>query len=113
MAETKKYKWFKGDERLGTLEAQGIREFYVNNTTNTSTHLPVHAFLFMKRNLVAPSVPSSVMGKDIFSKYLSMKIEVQYPQARYGPIKSARPLEIVYGFVSPINLSNKLPPPRS
>lgn len=113
MAETKKYRWAKGDERLGTLDVQGIREFYVNNSINTATFLPMHSFLFMKRNVVAPSLPGSVMGKDIFSKYLSMKIEVLYPQARYGPTKGARPLEIVYGFVSPINLSNKTIPDDS
>lgn len=113
IAETKKYRWAKGDERLGTLDVQGIREFYVNNDVNTATFLPVHSFLFMKRNLVAPSLPGSVMGKDIFSKYLSMKIEVLYPQARYGPIKGARPLEIIWGFVSPINLSNKTTPDDS
>ena len=110
IAETKKYTWYKGDERLGTLEPQGIREFFVNNSVNTATFLPVHSFLFMKRNLVAPSLPGSVMGKDIFSKYLSMKIEVLYPQARFGPIKGARPIEIVYGFTCPINLSNKTTP---
>ena len=86
MAETKKYRWHKGDERLGTLADQGIREYYLN-LTNSATHIPLHAFLFMKRNLVAPSLPGSVMGKDIFSKYLSLKVEVLYPQARYGPIK--------------------------
>ena len=110
IAETKKYTWYKGLESAGTLEPQGIREFFVNNDTNTATFLPVHSFLFMKRNLHAPSLPGSVMGKDIFSKYLSMKIEVLYPQARYGPIKGARPLEIVWGFTCPINLSNKTTP---
>lgn len=109
MAETKKYRWHKGDERLGTLVDQGIREYYLT-LTNTATHIPLHAFLFMKRNLVAPSLPGSVIGKDIFSKYLSMKIEVQYPQARYGPTKSARPVEIVWGFCSPLNLSKKTSP---
>jgi hypothetical protein len=113
IAETKKYRWATGMEANDTLDVQGIREFYVNNDTNTATFLPLHSFLFMKRNLVAPSLPGSVMGKDIFSKYLSMKIEVLYPQARYGPTRGARPLEIVYGFVSPINLSNKTTPDDS
>lgn len=109
IAETKKYRWHKGDERLGTLADQGIREYYLN-LVNTATHIPLHAFLFMKRNLVAPSLPGSVMGKDIFSKYLSLKVEVLYPQARFGPTKSARPIEIIWGFCSPLNLSKKTSP---
>lgn len=112
IAETKKYRWHKGDERLGTLVDQGIREYYLN-LVNTATHIPLHAFLFMKRNLVAPSLPGSVIGKDIFSKYLSLKIEVLYPQARFGPTKSARPVEIVWGFCSPLNLTNKTAPDNS
>lgn len=113
IAETKKYRWATGLESAGTLDVQGIREFFVNNDTNTATFLPLHSFLFMKRNLHAPSLPGSVMGKDIFSKYLSMKIEVLYPQARYGPIKGARPIEIIWGFTTPINLSNKTVPDNS
>lgn len=108
IAETKKYRWYVGPQN--NLVAQGIREFYVNNNTSACTFLNVHSFIAMKKSFVAGEFPWGVEGRDIFSKFVQMKLEIQYPQARYGPTSGVRPLEVIYGFVEPLNLTDQTTP---
>lgn len=109
MAECKKYRWHTGMAST-SLVNQGIREFYVNNDTNACTFLPLHSFISMKKSFNAGEYPWGVEGRDIFSKFLQMKLEITYPQARYGPKKGVRPLEVIYGFCEPLNLTDQTTP---
>lgn len=106
MAECNKYSGAVGNEDDHT--KLGISSFYVSNTAS-ATFLPIHSFYYMKSyNDIQANY--SLRGKDIFSKYLQMKLEVQYPVSKFGPTEGARPLEVVYGFCKPLNLTNTTTP---
>jgi len=108
MAECKKYRWHKGTQN--NVQNQGIREFYMNNDTNAATFIPLHSLISMKKSFVAGEYPWGVEGRDIFSKFIQLKLEITYPQARYGPVKGCRPVEIIYGYCEPLNLTDQTTP---
>lgn len=106
MAECNKFFGMVGNE--GDHQKLSISSFYVSRTAS-ATFLPIHSIYYMKSyNDIQAN--SSLRGKDIFSKYLQMKLEVEYPVSKFGPTRGARPLEVVYGFCKPLNLTNNTTP---
>lgn len=105
MAECKK---FTGYRMYPNKEPLGIKQFYVSNTAS-ATFIPIHPFYYMRsrRDL---DILSSVEGRDIFSKYLQTKLEIKYPITMFGPRGGTRPIEVIYGFVTPLNLAEKTVP---
>jgi hypothetical protein len=92
----------------------GIQQFYVS-TTGSATFIPVSSFLYLRSQADFPqgSITGELRGlegRDIFSKYLQMKLEIKYPETMFGPEGGTRPLEIVYGFTSPLNLTDRTEP---
>ena len=105
IAECKKFTGYRMDP---TPQPLGIKQFYLSNSAS-ATFIPIHPFYYMRarRDL---DIISSVEGRDIFSKYLQTKLEIKYPQTRFGPRGGTRPIEIIYGFCAPINLSDRTTP---
>ena len=44
-------------------------------------------------------------GKSLFAKFLKLKIQVDYPDGAFAPSQTPRPVELIWGFVNPMNLS--------
>lgn len=92
----------------------GIQQFYMS-TTSSATFIPVSSFLYLRSQADFPSGSITgelrgLEGRDIFSKYLQMKLEIKYPETMFGPEGGTRPLEIVYGFTTPLNLTDRTEP---
>ena len=86
----------------------GIQQVYLS-TTASATFLPIQSFYYMRSKQDWNGL-SAVEGKDIFSRYLQMKLEVKYPSTHFGPEGGTRPLEVIYGFVTPLNLTDRTTP---
>ena len=105
IAECKK---FTGLVMYPTPKPLEIQEFYVDNTVS-ATFIPIHPFYYMRSRRDIDRI-DSVEGKDIFSKYLQTKLEIKYPIAMFGPRGGTRPLEVIYGFCTPLNLTERTSP---
>lgn len=105
IAECKK---FTGYQMYPTPQVLGIKQFYLSNTSS-ATFIPIHPFYYMRSRRDLDRI-SSVEGRDIFSKYLQTKLEIKYPVSMFGPRGGTRPLEVIYGFCSPLNLSERTVP---
>lgn len=106
IAECKKFKgWFNYPEQ----EPIGIRQEYLSVTSSVS-FVPLNAFYYMRSKRDLPKLASAIDGRDIFSKYLQTKLEIKYPQTQYGPQGGTRPIEVVFGFCAPLNLTDRTDP---
>jgi hypothetical protein len=106
LAETKK---FQGFVLYPEPKPIGIQESFIS-TSASATFIPLHAFWFMRARNDIPELLSSVEGREIFSKYLQLKMEIKYPSTHFGPEGGTRPLECIYGFTTPINLTSQTVP---
>lgn len=48
---------------------------------------------------------SCIEGTSIFSKYLQVKVQIDYPDGVEAPIQCPRPVEIIWGWVNPLNFT--------
>ena len=80
------------------------------STTASATFIPIHAFWYMRAKRDIPILNNAVEGRDVFSKYLQSKLEIKYPESLFGPKGGTRPLEVVYGWVTPLNLTDRTQP---
>ena len=92
----------------------GIQQFYMS-TTSSATFIPVSSFLYLRARQDFPvgsatGELAALEGRDLFSKYLQMKLEIKYPETMFGPEGGTRPLEVIYGFASPLNLTDRTDP---
>ena len=46
-----------------------------------------------------------IEGTSIFSKYLQVKIQIDYPDALNAPEQCPRPIEVIWGWVNPLNFT--------
>lgn len=111
IAECKKW---KAVTLYPEVQPLGIQQFYVS-TTASATFIPVNSFLYLRSQADFPqgSITGELRGlegRDIFSKYLQMKLEIKYPETMFGPEGGTRPLEVIYGFTSPLNLTDRTAP---
>lgn len=63
----------------------------------------------------AATVPQSqsVSGNDIFSRYISTKLLIEYPANAYAPNSvQTRPVELIWGWCKPLNLTTLTVPSR-
>lgn len=84
------------------------------STTSISVVIVPNAYMHMQPESAGTvSQGSSISGNDIFSRYLSMKIMVEYPTSSMAPANvQVRPVELIWGWVRPLNLT-KLTSPNS
>ena len=84
----------------------GAQEANLSITSISRVIVP-GAFMHMQAESAGTvSQGSSVSGNDIFSRYLSMKIMLQYPTNRFTPTGvQPRPVEVIWGWVRPMNLT--------
>jgi len=104
MAECKRYEGFS----IKNNAPIGITELYLQ-TNVAATFIPINPFYFMKSRLDLDKL-NAVEGRDIFSKYLQTKLEIKYPESVFGPQGGTRPIEVVYGFCAPLNLTDRTTP---
>lgn len=100
---------FVGWENYPDQKTLPIQEFYVS-TTASSHFIPIHPFWYMRAKRDIPELNSAVEGRDIFSKYLQTKLEIKYPESMFGPQGGTRPIEVIYGWVNPLNLTDRTTP---
>lgn len=99
IAETKKFLgWQDGTPT-------GVREVYLPITSAAQLIVP-NTFCFMQSQRDLPILFSSMEGREIFSKYLQEKLLITYPNGSGSPVSPPRPLEVIYGFCTPANLTN-------
>lgn len=93
IVETKKYATKIVDTNLSTTSAADI--------------IVPDTFMWMnrQRDVTGDLLDSAIEGRDIFSRFLSMKIEVAYPFGSDAPSEPCRPVELVWGWVNPLNLT--------
>ncbi|AXH78966.1 MAG: hypothetical protein [Circular genetic element sp.] len=46
-----------------------------------------------------------IEGTSVFSKYLQCKVQIDYPDGSQSPQECPRPLEIIWGWVNPLNFT--------
>lgn len=49
-------------------------------------------------------------GDSLFAKYLAMKVQVDYPEGAHAPQTAPRPVEVIWGWVNPLNLTSYTTP---
>lgn len=103
IAETKKFLGWRVGAQLG------IQHEFMPTTSSALVFTPSE-FNFMQSRRDVPDLFSSIDGKEIFSKYLQEKLLIEYPYGPNGPTAPVRPLEIIYGFVSPLNRTDLTEP---
>lgn len=104
MAECKRFKGWSIKNNLPT----PIQTQYLG-VTNSATFIPIDPFYFMKSRRDV-DVQGTIEGRDIFSKYLQTKLEIKYPESVFGPQGGTRPLEVIYGVATPMNLTDRTTP---
>lgn len=85
---------------------------------NQATVLPVYCFqkMFPSSTVheTTPDLAGTCMeGDSLFCKYLSLKVQVDYPDGAFAPNRTARPVELVWGWVNPLNLTPFTTPTES
>lgn len=130
MLETKKTVGVTGDKQgqvpYAPSTAWIIRPVYEGDVSNTTafTHIPVLPFLRQSyasdvANAAATQfvgqrpetmVNQCMEGNSLFVKYLTMKVQVDYPDGAFSPTQTPRPLEIIWGWVAPLNLNEYTTP---
>jgi len=46
-----------------------------------------------------------IEGSSLFSKYLQVKVQIDYPDALKAPDQCPRPVEVIWGWVNPLNFT--------
>lgn len=46
-----------------------------------------------------------IEGSSVFSKYLQVKVQIDYPDGTGSPVTCPRPVEIIWGWVNPLNFT--------
>jgi len=54
-----------------------------------------------------------IEGQSVFSKYLQCKVQIDYPDGSGAPLESPRPIEIIWGWVNPLNFTEFTTPKLS
>lgn len=55
---------------------------------------------------VTPDLAGACMdGHSLFCKYLKLKVQIDYPDGAFSPTTTPRPVELIWGFVNPLNLT--------
>lgn len=109
MLETKKYKGLVANTAGTALVESGIQEGHV---TTVATVLVPQCFTRMVgqqtayEELTDKKLAHTCMeGNSLFCKYLSMKVQIDYPDGAYAPQQTARPVQLIWGWVNPMNLT--------
>lgn len=119
LLETKKTTGVIPDQQYPTPPTGWIENpIYVHTMDYAITHkfLHVEPFLLMSyANDVSSQAPNQsnvndlaaqcMEGDALFAKYLTMKIQVDYPEGGNAPDQAPRPLEVIWGWVNPMNLT--------
>lgn len=50
-------------------------------------------------------VDNCIEGTSLFSKYLQCKVQIDYPDGLKAPTQAPRPVEIIWGWVNPLNFT--------
>lgn len=89
----------------------GIETIYVGDTSAGTVFVP-NSYMFMQRarDLTGENVDFGIEGNSIFSKYLTMKLNLEYPFGADAPQVPCRPVEMVWGWVNPMNLTDRTTP---
>lgn len=101
IAETKKYTGWTGTAPLG------ITSDYLPINSTYKLFYP-YSFMNMQNVTDMPAGNNSfsaIEGRSLFSKYLSMNIEITYPHGENSPSEPVEPVEIIWGFCEPLNLT--------
>lgn len=71
-----------------------------------------NSFMWMQRarDLTGDNIDFGFEGNSIFSKYLSMKFNLEYPYGANAPNKPCRPVEMVWGWCNPMLLTTRTTP---
>lgn len=99
IAETKKFTGWDGVKNVGIVES------YLSITSPYKLLIP-YSFMNMVSTRDVPALFSSIEGRAIFSKYLQMKLEFTYPHGANSPGEPSEPVEVIYGFCEPSNLTD-------
>lgn len=78
-------------------------------------NLPIDSFLAMRFSTdVEPTNPETsrncLEGSSLFAKYLTMRVQIDYPDGSYAPTQTPRPMEIIWGFTHPFNYTEYTTP---
>lgn len=73
------------------------------------------AYVMMNRDrdVTGDAKDSAMDGRDIFSRYLTMKVEVTYPHGSDGPAIPCRPVKLIWGWCNPMNLTEFTTPTKA
>lgn len=100
IAETKKYLGF--DALLPGI----VGPSYLSITSPYTLMIPASFMAMQSTQNTAAPLFSTVVGRSIFSKYLQMKLEFTYPHGANAPFVPSEPVEVIYGFCEPYNLTD-------
>lgn len=103
IAETKSFCGWHNDTPVG-IEAvfiEGPGQVFVPTS---------YMFMQRARDLSGENVDFGIEGNSIFSKYLTMKLNLEYPYGSDAPQAPCRPVEMIWGWVNPMNLTDRTTP---
>lgn len=101
IAETKKFTGWNGTAPIG------ITSDYMPINSPYKLWYP-YSFMNMQNVTDMPAGNNSfsaIEGRSLYSKYLSMNIEITYPHGTNSPTEPVEPVEIIWGFCEPLNLT--------
>lgn len=106
--ETKKFTGYKN----GVIPGPTIEYL---TTTGTGEIKVVDAFMNMQATNMDTVIPSSSLdGNDLFSRYLSTKVRLEYPANNMSPPNTqVRPVELVWGWCRPLTTTTLTDPSKS
>lgn len=123
--ETKKYQRINWNAINSNFElASEVTDFTMSLTVPYHIVIP-GSFMHMQSNTQVGSMMGGAQnftvnnlsktcmdGEEIFSRFLSMKIQVDYPGNTAAPATAPRPVQLIWGFISPPNLTPLTKPTR-
>lgn len=84
----------------------GPTDVSLSNTAAPTVIVPGAYMQMQSESMGTVTQGASVTGNDLFSRYLSMKVQLQYPVNRFAPTESQPlPVELIWGWVRPMNLT--------
>lgn len=113
MLETKKYQGLDYSFLEGTWSQNPIEVGTLPLTNAGISFMPDSFYRMQFANDIMAQTTSDdralsdncIEGTSIFSKYLTCKVQIDYPDGTDSPVTTPRPVEIIWGWVNPLNFT--------
>jgi hypothetical protein len=113
LLETKKFKGLDYNPAGGNWIENPIEEGSMPLTSAGVSFMPDSFYRMQFKSAVVKNsntedilADNCIEGTSIFSKYLQCKVQIDYPDGTVSPPSCPRPIEIIWGWVNPLNFTD-------